>query len=144
MADVKIVDIDGSQWSMKDQEARNKITELEEKTTVKITKKIDQEKLKMNLVEINGEKFIQLHFSGILWSGQIAEVVASFDNNFGLESVVRCLVGIDFADGSGRSTLGFDIEPSGTIKAYPQTPNQTTGMYKAANVYGDAFVKVAY
>lgn len=29
MADVKIVDIDGSQWSMKDQEARNKIAELE-------------------------------------------------------------------------------------------------------------------
>ena len=29
MADVKIVDIDGSQWNMKDQEARNKITTLE-------------------------------------------------------------------------------------------------------------------
>lgn len=30
MADVKLVDIDGSQWNMKDQEARNKIAELEE------------------------------------------------------------------------------------------------------------------
>ena len=29
MADVKTVDIDGSQWSMKDQDARNKIAELE-------------------------------------------------------------------------------------------------------------------
>ena len=29
MADVKIVDIDGSQWNMKDQEARNKIANLE-------------------------------------------------------------------------------------------------------------------
>lgn len=29
MADVKIVDIDGSQWSMKDQVARDKITTLE-------------------------------------------------------------------------------------------------------------------
>ena len=29
MADVKIVDIDGSQWNMKDQEARNKIVILE-------------------------------------------------------------------------------------------------------------------
>ena len=29
MADVKIVDIDGSQWSMKDQVARDKIAELE-------------------------------------------------------------------------------------------------------------------
>ena len=30
MADVKIVDIDGSQWNMKDQVARDKITALEE------------------------------------------------------------------------------------------------------------------
>lgn len=29
MADVKTVDIDGSQWSMKDQEARNKIATIE-------------------------------------------------------------------------------------------------------------------
>ena len=29
MADVKIVDIDGAQWNMKDQEARNKIATLE-------------------------------------------------------------------------------------------------------------------
>lgn len=34
MADVKIVDIDGSQWSMKDQEARNKIATLEENASV--------------------------------------------------------------------------------------------------------------
>lgn len=33
MADVKIVDIDGSQWNMKDQEARSKIATLEEKQT---------------------------------------------------------------------------------------------------------------
>lgn len=31
MADVKIVDIDGSQWNMKDQEARTRIAALEEK-----------------------------------------------------------------------------------------------------------------
>ena len=30
MADVKIVDIDGSQWNMKDQVARDKITEIEQ------------------------------------------------------------------------------------------------------------------
>lgn len=36
MADVKIVDIDGSQWSMKDQEARNKISELKSEIQYKI------------------------------------------------------------------------------------------------------------
>lgn len=35
MADVKIVDIDGSQWSMKDQVARDKIAALEENNSTK-------------------------------------------------------------------------------------------------------------
>lgn len=144
MADVKIVDIDGSQWSMKDQVARDKITELEGKTTVKITKKIDTNKVKMNLIEINGEKFIQLHFNGLDWSGNIAESVVSFKNDFGMESIVRCLIGIDFYDMSGRDTINIDIEPSGNIRVYPNTPNQMQGMYKKSRIYGDAFVKMAY
>ena len=36
MADVKTVDIDGSQWSMKDQEARNKVFELKSEIKYKI------------------------------------------------------------------------------------------------------------
>ena len=35
MAEVKIIDIDGVQWEMKDQTARNKITNLEENNTTK-------------------------------------------------------------------------------------------------------------
>ena len=44
MADVKTVDIDGSQWSMKDQVARDKINELEEKLSTQ-----DLEDIKINL-----------------------------------------------------------------------------------------------
>ena len=36
MADVKIVDIDGSQWNMKDQEVRNKIAEIEQSLKTEI------------------------------------------------------------------------------------------------------------
>ena len=144
MADVKTIDIDNVQWNIKDQEARNRITKLEEKTTVKITKKIDTNRVKMNLIEINGEKFIQLHFNGLDWSGNIAESVASFKNDFGMESVVRCLIGIDFYDAKGRDTINVDIEPNGNIRVYPNTPNQMQGMYKKSRIYGDAFVKMAY
>lgn len=144
MADAKIVDIKGVQWELKDEVARNKIIELETKTTIKITNKVNEEKFVMNLIEINGEKFLQLHFSGLYWSGEIAETVATFNNDFGLVGVVRCMVGMDFADGTGRDTLGFDIESAGYIKAYPQTENQVTGMYKAGRVYGDPFIRVAH
>lgn len=144
MADAKIVDIKGIQWELKDEVARNKIIELETKTTIKITNKINEEKIVMNLVEINGEKFLQLHFDGLYWSGEIAGTVASFNNDFGLVSIVRCMVGMDLADGTGRDTLGFDIENTGHIRAYPQTVNQVTGMYKAGRAYGDAFIRVTH
>ena len=40
MADASIIDIGGTQWNIKDKEARNNIIKLEEKTTIKITNKI--------------------------------------------------------------------------------------------------------
>lgn len=144
MQDVKIVDIDNVQWNMKDQEARNKIAALEEKTTVKITNKSNTDKIVINLVEINGEKFLQLHIGGLRWSGLIGETIATFVQDFGLTSVIRCLIGMDFEDGSGRYIAGLDIQEDGQIKIYPSTPDKMTGTYKAARLYGDAFIKVSY
>lgn len=144
MADVKIVDIDNVQWNMKDQVARDKIIELETKTTVKVINKVSKIDFIMNLIEINDEKFLQLHFSGLYWTGEIGEAVATFNNDFGLVGIVRCMVGMDFIDGSGRDTLAIDIEDTGNIKAYPQTVNQLVGMYKASRIYGDAFIRVKY
>ena len=144
MADAKTVNIKGVQWDLKDEVARNKIIELETKKIVKVTNKVNNAKFVMNLIEINGEKFLQLHFDGLYWSGKIAEVVATFNNDFGLTDVVRCLVGMDFADSTGRDTLAFDINSTGHIKAYPQTKNQIEGMYRAGYAYGDAFIRVAH
>lgn len=144
MADAKIIDIKGVQWELKDEVARNKIIELETKTTIKVTNKINNPNFVMNLIEINGEKFLQLHFDGLYWSGEIAETVATFNNDFGLKKVIRCVVGMDLADRTGRDTLAFDILHDGNIRAYPQTINQITGMYKAGLVYGDAFIRVTH
>lgn len=141
---VNTLDIDGTQWEIQDEKARNKIIELETKTTIKITNKVSKANFVMNLIEISGEKFLQLHFDGLYWSGEIAGEVATFNNDFGLKGIIRCIVGMDLADGTGRDTLAFDIQYDGCIKAYPQTINQTTGMYKAGNVYGDAFIKITY
>lgn len=47
MADVKIVDIDGSQWSMKDQEARDKIVTLETEVNTNIPERftVDEKRI---------------------------------------------------------------------------------------------------
>lgn len=144
MADVKIIDIDNEQWNMKDQEARNKIITLETKTTIKITKKIDKETIKMNLVEINDEKFIQFHIDALPWSGVIGETIATFVQDFNLPVLLRCLIGMDFTDGTGRYIAGLDIQQNGEIKIYPSEKNQMIGTFKAARLYGDAFIRVQY
>lgn len=142
MADAKIVNIKGVQWDLKDEVARNKIAELETKTTVKVTNKINDEKFIMNLIEINNEKFLQLHLNGFYWSGEIGEILVTFNNDFGMTTVGRCMLGMDFHDLSGRDTLALDIEYTGNIRAYPQTVDKFVGTYKAGNIYGDAFIKI--
>ena len=55
MADVKIIDIDGAQWDMKDQLARDKIATLEEDNTTNKTYIQNLQNSKLNIVaeEIN-------------------------------------------------------------------------------------------
>ena len=48
MADVKIVDIDGSQWNMKDQVARDKITALETEVNTNIPERFTTDEKKIN------------------------------------------------------------------------------------------------
>ena len=48
MADVKIVDIDGSQWDMKDQEARNRIAALETEVNTNIPERFIADENKIN------------------------------------------------------------------------------------------------
>ena len=139
---VNTLDIDGIQWKLQDEEARNKIATLEMKTTVKVTNKIKNKNIIMNLIEINNEKFLQLHIEALYWSGAISEIIATFINDFGLTVILRCMVEIDFNDGSGRNALSLDIGYDGNIRAYPMVEDKIIGMYKAAYINGDAFIRV--
>ena len=62
MADVKIVDIDTMQWNMKDQEARNKIIELE---TLVNKLKTDTEATELNDIVLG---------SGVTFAGTVIKV----------------------------------------------------------------------
>ena len=141
---VNTLDIDGTQWEIQDVVARNKIATIEEKTTIKITKKVDEVTIKMNLVEINGEKFIQLHLSGYYWSGLIGEIIANFTNDFNLTEIVRCIVDLDFSDRTGRCSADIDINTDGSITVYPHFIDKFEGSYKTGYLYGDAFIKIPY
>lgn len=144
MADAKIVNIKGVQWDLKDEVARNEIVTLKEKTTIKITKKIDTETFIMNLVEINNEKFIQLSVRGQQWNGNIGAVIETFVNDFGLDRLCRCVMGVDYIDNSGRRGIGLDFNIDGTVRAYIYDGNSMSGYVKQGRIYGDAFIRIKF
>ena len=144
MADVAKIDIDGVQWDIKDQNARDRIAELEKKVIVKITKKINETNIKMNLVEINDEKFIQLYISELTWDGIGGSTVAQFNNDFGLTRTIRGSV-VTYDDIlRERLACGIDIRSDGNIRLQPCIKIDSTEKYKNSKIFGDIFIKINY
>lgn len=142
MADASIIDIGGVQWNVKDKEARNNITKLEEKTTIKITNKIKKTNFVMNVVEINNEKFIQLHFNFFQCSGTDGEVIGNFTQDFGMNNLIRTLVTVIIKDRADRLTANIDIYANGEIKIFYLIYNTTASNVPPCYIHGDAFIKV--
>lgn len=142
MADVKIIDIDNEQWNMKDQEARNRIANLETKTTVTEEVLEHVENSFISLAVINGVKFFHLHFDGNMVVSQIGEVVFHQGIVQGHTSIVRGFVTLDKTDGTGRIPADIDINLNGYTYIYPILPNQYNGYITSCKIYGDCFIKV--
>ena len=142
MADVTKIDIDGVQWDIKDQNARDRITVLEEKTTVKVTKKIDANNIKMNLVEINKEKFIQLYIYSLNWDVEASNTIANFVNDFELKQTIRGTVVAYDSVLNERITCGIDLRSDGAIILQPCIALENQKKYKNSKIYGDVFARV--
>lgn len=144
MADVSIIDIGSTQWNVKDKQARNDITKLEEKTTIKITNKINKTGFRMNVVEINNEKFIQLHFNFFNCSGTDGEIIGTFEQDFDMKNMVRALVTVIIKDKQDRLTANLDIYANGEIKIFYLVYNTLSSNVPPCYIHGDAFIKITY
>lgn len=76
MADVKIIDIDGEQWNIKDQEARNIIAVLEQKAeeNANIIEKLNKDIQKGFLARWEVKKIEMCHFETCFISGYVDNV----------------------------------------------------------------------
>ena len=79
MADVKIVDIDGEQWNIKDQDARNEITTL----------KTEIEKLKT----IEKWEYVIPTYSGYIVARRQGNIVSVIGTNIGRDNKIPSTVG---------------------------------------------------
>lgn len=139
---VNTLDIDGTQWEIQDVEARNRIAELEQKPIIKVTNKINTQSIKMDLIEINNEKFLNLRIWRYKWSGKIEERIASFTQDIGLTATTGCLMLGSKLNQTGRIAIHIDITTYGELLIYPCTENMYIGNYSECYIYGNAFIKI--
>lgn len=108
MADAKIVNIKGVQWDLKDEVARNKIKEFEEKTSKNFNYSLNETEIGK---WINGEKLYRLVVTGNITGRE--NVIPLSDKN--IKSVVK--IGGVFTSSTGI-THPFDYRLPGIIEEY--------------------------
>ena len=142
MADVKIVDIDGSQWNMKDQVARDKITELEQKTTVTKVNLWTFNNSFIDKVKINGEDFLQVYFEGVRYKGGAVKQILTLSKAIGNTKILRCQMLGDLQPSVDRISVDLAFYTDNSVVAI--VLNQ--GVYDGGNfdisLYGNAFIKI--
>lgn len=143
MADVKIVDIDSVQWNIKDQEARNRIAEIETKITIN-EKILNQRGTSyISLVTINDKKFIHLRFKGDFIISEIGQKIFNIGVIEGLTGTISVIADLTRTDRGGRYPAVIDITTIGDIEIYPILPNQISGSISSCMLYGDCFTMIS-
>ena len=143
MANAKIVDIKGVQWELKDEVARNKIVELETKTTIneKILAQIGMSYI--SLITINDKKFFHLRFRGDISVSEIGQNILNIGIIEGLTGTISVIADLTKTNREGRYPTVVDITLEGEVKVYPMLPNQGSGSIDSCILYGDCFVVVS-
>lgn len=142
MADVKKIDIDGVQWDIKDQEARDRLVKLEAKTIISEEVLAQNGKSYISLVTIDGIRFFSIHFEGNITVSSIGDTVLRFTPISDFDSVVRGFVGLDKNDGSGRIPANIDVNFLGTVRVFPIIENQYNGKISPSTLFGDCFIRI--
>lgn len=143
MADAKGVNIKGVQWELKDEVARNKIIELEKKTTINeqiLNKKGDSY---ISLVKINDKKFIHLKFKGDFVISEIGQKIFNIGVIEGLTGTISVIADLTRVDREGRYPAVIDVTTNGDIEIYPILPSQISGGISSCLLYGDCFTMIS-
>lgn len=143
MADAKIVDIKGVQWELKDEMARNKIIELETKTTINEKILAQKGKSYVSLVTINNKKFIHLKFLGNIIISQIGQTLFNVGIIEGLTDTITVIADLTRIDREGRYPTAVDVATNGDVNVYPIIPNQISGDISNCQLFGDCFTMIS-
>ena len=111
MADVKIVDIDNEQWNIKDQEARNKISELKSEIQYKIV--ITEETINSDILLNKQSQGIPAYYNSIKINNKPTSDAILFQAN----QMDTAYQGLIVAIWGGKDDLLLSSETQLTIKS---------------------------
>ena len=140
---VNTLDIDGTQWVLQDAEARNKIAELETKTTINEKILIQKGNSYVSLVTINDKKFIHLRFKGDVIVSEIGQKIFNTGIIEGLTGTISVIADLTRINREGRYPAVVDITINGDVEVYPILPNQIAGNIDSCHLYGDCFTMIS-
>lgn len=139
MEKVAIIDIQGEQWAIKDQEATERLDKLETKTTMKKTRLWEKKSSYIELVEINDMKFYNVFFEYSQIVDTIGQTIFTIPI-IGQKNIVnRILITGDKTNNEGRVPLIIEINKDGTVRAYAIFDNIKYGKHEELRLYGQAF-----
>lgn len=142
MEKVSVIDIQGEQWAIKDQEATERLNKLEEKTNIKKTLLWENPGSFFELVEINGVKYYNAIFEGVPFVREFGQTIFTIQNVGQIYPINRAIVMAEKVDKSGRVPVSIDIYADGTVKAYAIFNDMFNGKHTDIRIYGQIFQMV--
>ena len=143
MADVKTIDIDGIQWNLKDQEARNEVAKIETKTTINEKILAQKGSSYVSLVTINDKKFVHLRFRGNIIVSSIGQNILNAGVIEGLTDTISVIADLTRNDRGGRYPAVVDLTTTRDVNVFPILPNQIDGNINNCQLYGDCFTMIS-
>ena len=139
MADVKIVDIDGSQWSMKDQVARDKITTLETEVNTNIPERFTTDENKINgIYKFTAGKSIQECCEKLKYPYTISDITFAIDYVF--KNPGNYTTGVYSVSVGGPAFLFVVQNLNNTFMTIIATGYSTSDIFKATKSNTDYFL----
>lgn len=119
MEKVSIIDIQGVQWAVKDQEATERLNKLEEKTNIKKTRLWENGDSYFELVEISGVKYYNAFFQRNPYVSEMGETLFTIQKAGQVQGENRAIISGDKMDNTGSIPVEIVIRSDGIVKAFP-------------------------
>ena len=139
MDKASIIEIQGVQWEIEDENAHERINKLETETTVKRTELWRLGNSYIEMVEYNGLVFYNGSFKDNIKVSFIGETVLTITPGKQKNEVIQVILAGDVEGFTGRVPVVLNIHKNGNVAAYIITENAYDGTYKECTLFGDFF-----